>query len=227
MIKALIFDVDGTLSETEEAHRKAFNDTFVAEQLEWFWGRDEYRRLLKVAGGKERLRYYRDERGETHPSDTQIQQIHARKTERYRALLARDEVALRPGVKALITQARVSGLLLAIATTTSRSNVEALCLANWSKPAAEVFDVIASGDEVNYKKPHPEIYQLALERLGVMPEDAVAVEDSSIGLAAARAAGLACVVTPSVYTEGDDFTTARWLVPSLDEWMAEFRNLVA
>lgn len=227
MIKALIFDVDGTLAETEEAHRQAFNDTFRAEGLNWVWDRDEYRRLLKVAGGKERLRHFRDLQGLNLPSEGELQTMHARKTTRYKTLVAKGDVKLRPGVHDLIEQARSAGLRLAIATTTSRENVDALCMASWGQPAEYVFGVIASGEEVAYKKPDPAIYHLALDRLGVSPGEAVAIEDSTIGLASARAARLPTLVTPSTYTRGDDFSNATWRAATLEDWTVEFLAFIA
>ena len=124
-------------------------------------------------------------------------------------------VPLRPGVAGLIGRAALSGVRIAIATTTSRANVEALVRAAWGRPAGEVFEVIAAGDEVDAKKPAPDVYLLALERLAMRPGAAIALEDSRNGLASAKAAGLRVAVTPSVYTAGEDFSDADWLLPSL------------
>ncbi len=213
-LRALIFDVDGTLAETEEAHRAAFNATFAAHRLNWFWNRDDYARLLKTTGGKERMAAYCAEIGvETRPD---IAALHADKTRRYTAALAEGRLALRPGVGALMARARAAGLRLAIATTTSRPNVEALAQCVWGRPASDLFDVIAAGDEVAAKKPAPDVYLLALARLDLPASAAIALEDSRNGLLSARAAGLRCVITPSVYTATEDFTGADWVIPSLD-----------
>lgn len=209
--RAVIFDVDGTLAETEELHRRAFNETFAEQGLGWHWDRDLYERLLKTAGGKERMQAYRDEIGAGAdglcPDDARIAALHRLKTDRYAALLE-GAITLRPGIDEAIAACRVTELRLAIATTTSRSNVEALCRTCWRRPADQLFEVIASGDEVTAKKPDPAIYLLALRRLGLPPGDVIAVEDSAIGLASARAAGLECVVTPATYTAGQDFAGA-------------------
>jgi beta-phosphoglucomutase-like phosphatase (HAD superfamily) len=150
MVEALIFDVDGTLAETEELHRRAFNECFAEWDLGWHWGRADYARLLKTTGGKERIAAFMAEIG---TEGVDIPALHAAKTARYTALMAQGAMHLRPGVAALIARARARGQRLAIATTTSRPNVEALSLACFARPASEVFDVIAAGDEVAMKKP--------------------------------------------------------------------------
>jgi HAD superfamily hydrolase (TIGR01509 family) len=215
MLEALIFDVDGTLAETEELHRRAFNDSFAQSGLGWHWDQTDYHRLLKTTGGKERIARYLAEIGT--PVTLDIPALHRAKTARYTALMAQGTLQLCPGVAALINEARASGLKLAIATTTSRPNVEALCQACFGTPAQTIFSVIASGDEVAAKKPAPDIYTLALDRLGLSPDRAIALEDSANGLRAALAAGLSCLITPSAYTLDEDFTGALKVVPDLTD----------
>lgn len=212
---ALIFDVDGTLAETEEAHRAAFNRLFEEAGLGWHWTVADYARLLKTTGGKERMRRYRDEIGATLPRDAEIAGLHGRKTAIYADIVASGALALRPGVHALIGNARRAGVRLAVATTTNLPNVDALCRAVWQRPAAEVFEVIAAGDEVSAKKPAPDVFRLALDRLGLAPDACIALEDSRNGLLSARGAGLRVVVTPSAYTGGEDFSGASWVLPDL------------
>lgn len=215
-LKALIFDVDGTLAETEEAHRRAFNETFAAQGLDWEWSRDLYRDLLRVTGGKERMAaYQRDHRGET-PDPARIAALHAEKTERYAEILRTGGLALRPGVAALMAAARADGVRLAIATTTSRPNVERLSECCFGAPAADMFEVIAAGDEVAAKKPAPDVYLLALKRLDLPASACVALEDSANGAHAARAAGIACIACPSAYTSEDDLSAAQAIVQSFD-----------
>lgn len=216
-LRALIFDVDGTLAETEEAHRAAFNETFAEAGLPWAWDRETYRNLLKTTGGKERMRAHIDSLGDSAPamSDDRIAALHRAKTLRYAANVAAGRAPLRPGVAALIGAARAAGLKLAIATTTSRPNVEALARAAFGREAGEIFDVMACGDEVKRKKPAPDVYLLALDRLGLDAADCLAFEDSRNGLLAAKGAGLAVVVTPGVYTDDEDFSEADILLPDL------------
>lgn len=195
-MKALIFDIDGTLAETEELHRAAFNHAFPAFGLPWHWDRETYRALLTTTGGKERIdRFAR----ETATPAVPVAALHARKT-RVFAWLVEEGIPLRPGIRELMMEARASGLRLAAATTTSPENVEALCLAAFGQPADQVFDVVAAGDMVKAKKPAPDVYLLALERLGVDRREAVAFEDSANGVRAARAAGLAVVLSRGYYT---------------------------
>lgn len=213
-IEALIFDVDGTLAETEEAHRQAFNGTFAEAGLDWNWSVADYTHLLRTTGGKERMRAWRDSVG-YGPDDGEIAALHQAKTARYAQIVAGGGLALRPGVAELIEAARARGQRIAVATTTNRPNVDALCAACWGRPADQVFEVIAAGDEVAAKKPAPDVFNLALERLGLEPDRAVAFEDSRNGLRSARGAGLRVVVTPSAYTAQDDFAGADWVIPSL------------
>ena len=214
-LKALIFDVDGTLAETEEAHRTAFNRTFAASELGWDWSIDEYTYLLETTGGKERMRRYRDDLGTSQPSEERIVKLHKIKTGIYAEILASGGLDLRPGVADLIASARHAGLRIAVATTTNRPNVDALCQSCWGRVAEEIFDVIAAGDEVVAKKPAPDVFLLALKLLGLPAAEAIAFEDSLNGLRSANATGLRTLVTPSTYTAHQDFAAANWVLPDL------------
>ncbi|MGB0661551.1 MAG: HAD family hydrolase [Mangrovicoccus sp.] len=216
-LQALIFDVDGTLAETEEAHRQAFNEIFEEEGLHWHWSVKDYTWLLRTTGGKERMRAYRDhlDDAQNGPSDADIVALHKRKTARYGEILRGGGLELRPGVAQLIRQAKEAGLRLAIATTTNRPNVDVLARACFGLEAERVFDIIAAGDEVAHKKPAPDVFELALARLGLPASQAVALEDSRNGLLSAKAAGLRVLVTPSAYTAREDFTEADWVLPDL------------
>ena len=213
-LKALIFDVDGTLAETEEVHRQAFNETFAAQGIAWHWSKEDYRTLLRTTGGKERMAKHRGTTG-SGPSDAQIAELHKAKTKRYVEIIASGQVDLLPGVAELIARARAAGLRIAIATTTTRANVDALIEATFRRPPTDLFEVIAAGDEVAKKKPAPDVYLLALQTLGLPPAACLAFEDSRAGLASAKAAGLRVVLTPSEYTRGDDFSVADWLIADL------------
>lgn len=217
-LKALIFDVDGTLAETEEAHRAAFNEGFRRWGIDWHWSMDDYRWLLKTTGGKERMRAWQDKlpEGERPLSDDDIARLHKDKTAIYGEILGRGDLALRPGVGDLIAEARAAGLKLAVATTTNLPNVEALTQCCWGQPAEEVFDVIAAGDQVKAKKPASDVFDLALERLGLPADACVAFEDSRNGLLSARGAGLRVIMTASTYTDDEDHSGADWTLPSLE-----------
>lgn len=210
MLEALIFDVDGTLAETEEAHREAFNRVFAAHGLDWHWSMEDYRWLLKTTGGKERMRAWqaRLPAEARRLSDDEIAALHVEKTALYGEILAAGALALRPGVAELIETARAAGLKIAVATTTNVPNVAALTRCCWQAEPEAVFDVIAAGDEVKAKKPAPDVFELALARLGLDPATCVAFEDSLNGLHSAQGAELAVVVTPSIYTDDQDFTGA-------------------
>ncbi|MDP2869504.1 MAG: HAD-IA family hydrolase [Methyloversatilis sp.] len=218
---ALIFDVDGTLADTEEAHRTAFNLAFEQQGLGWNWSRADYRRLLTTTGGKERIARHI---GALDLTDAEraglldrLPQIHAAKTRFYSAVVRDGAVPLRPGVARLLDEAGHAGCRLAIASTTTAINVDALLHATLGARALERFAVIACGDQVAAKKPAPDIYLLALEHLGVRADQAIAFEDSLNGLRAARAAGLWTVITPTFWTEDSDFSDADLVLPQLGD----------
>ena len=214
-LRALIFDVDGTLAETEEIHRIAFERAFEEDGLGWRWDVDLYRALLRVTGGRERIRHFVATRGVEPIDEARIARLHGRKNEIYGEIVAAGGVALRPGVAALVERARATGLRLAMATTTSRSNVEALLAGSFGGFPDGLFDPIVTGEDVTAKKPDPEAYTLALARLGLAAEDCLAFEDSWNGLTAARGAGLRTIVTPSLYTAPEAFAGAAAIVADL------------
>lgn len=216
MLRALIFDIDGTLAETEELHRRAFNESFADARLDWHWTQDDYHRLLKTTGGKERISRFMQET-DVEAASVDVPALHLAKTARYVALMAQGQISLRPGIGALIGLARDAGLRLAVATTTSQPNVEALCHALFGKPADQVFDVLACGDMVPAKKPAPDVYFLALDKLGMTAHEAVALEDSRNGLHAAQAAGLRCCVSPCAYTQEEDLSAADLLITEFSD----------
>ena len=205
-LRALIWDVDGTLAETEEdGHRPAFNQAFEDAGLPWRWDAPLYRELLAVAGGKERLRAWwrRLHPGGPDPDEALITVLQQRKTEHYLSRVERGAVQLRPGVEPLLRQARQAGLRQAIATTTTPQNVTRLLEVTLGADAPGWFAVIGAGDVVPAKKPAPDIYRWVLERLGLAPGDALALEDSAIGACAALAAGVPVVVCRSAFTRQD------------------------
>jgi HAD superfamily hydrolase (TIGR01509 family) len=218
-LQALIFDVDGTLAETEEVHRKAFNAAFAAFGLRWNWEGPLYKQLLQVTGGKERILNYLSN---WHAEDLatlreKIPAIYDFKTKRYSAMILAGAVELNPGVARLLAEAKSAGARLAIATTTHRDNVEALLQHTLPEHGASVFDAIVAGDEVSAKKPDPEVFESALRKLGLPAASCVAFEDSANGANAARGAGLRVVVTPGIYTVDDNFSAASSVVSDLGE----------
>ncbi|HEX8989113.1 MAG TPA: HAD family hydrolase [Rhodocyclaceae bacterium] len=220
MLKALIFDVDGTLADTErDGHRVAFNAAFREAGLPWNWDIPLYGKLLAVSGGKERLAHYAREVAPELASrpdfDAFLRKLHTLKTGHYVRLVASGAVELRPGVANLIREARKAGLKLAIASTTSPENVSALLRSSLAYDAEKWFDVIGAGDVVPAKKPAPDIYLWVLERLGVAADECMVVEDSANGVRAACAAGIPTLVTENAYTRGQDFTGAVAVLPDL------------
>jgi len=221
MLKALIFDVDGTLADTESAHRGAFNQAFAALGLDWHWDDALYLDLLRVSGGKERILHYWQSHHPELPAplgltrQEAVQRLHTLKTAAYEAAVNDGLVALRPGVLALVAQARSQGLQLAIATTTSPPNIAALLRRALGADWRSHFAAIGDAETAPIKKPHPQVYLQVLDALHCQPQECLAFEDSYNGLQASLAAGLATVVTPTRYTARDDFSGAMRLLPDL------------
>jgi HAD superfamily hydrolase (TIGR01509 family) len=218
-LQCLIFDVDGTLANTErDGHRVAFNRGFQTAGLDWHWSVDFYGELLTVSGGKERLKYFlRQYLPEFKPDgdlNDFVAHLHQLKTKHYLELLNSGAIGLRPGTKRLIESARAAGITLAIATTTSLPNVIAL-LEKYLD--LDWFAVIAAGDIVPAKKPAPDVYHYVVKRLDLDADSVVVVEDSDNGLASAIAAGLTTVVTVNNYTEQQDFNQAALVLSDLGE----------
>lgn len=217
----LLFDVDGTLAETEEIHRQSFNRSFARAGLDWVWSEDLYGQLLQVTGGKERIRHFIDTCvpgfEPTMNLDEFIAGLHAAKTDVYTRTAASGEIPLRPGVNRLIREARQAGLRLGITTTTTPANVTALLQHSLDPDAERWFEVIAAGGVVAAKKPAPDIYHHALEAMGVSPERCLAFEDSGNGLRSALAAGVTTLVTRSRYSRDDDFSGAALVLDHLGE----------
>lgn len=215
-LRALIFDVDGTLAETErDGHLPAFNAAFAEAGLDWFWDRALYGRLLEITGGKERLRYFArhfaPEVVARPDFEVLIRQLHQAKTAHYIRLVEEGRLHLRPGVAQLIGEARQAGIRLAIATTTTPENVMALLKGSLGPTAVDWFEVIGAGDVVPAKKPAPDIYQWVLARLDLPAEACLAIEDSENGLKSALTAGLRCLVTVNDETRSQNFSGA-WAV---------------
>lgn len=221
MLQALIFDVDGTLADTEAAHRAAFNQAFDQEGLDWHWDEALYTQLLDVSGGKERLTHYWTQR---HPEvrdvdgagvrDT-IARLHELKTAAYEAMVNDGAVSLRPGVLHLIDAAGQAGLHLAIATTTSPVNIAALLRGAIGSDWRQFFGIVEDASTAAIKKPHPQVYLQTLQRLQLPAAQCLAFEDSANGLRAATGAGLATVITPTQFTAGHDFSAALKVLPNL------------
>lgn len=215
---ALIFDVDGTLAETEELHRQAFNHAFARYGLGWRWDRAVYKDLLRVTGGKERMRAYHARLGIAPPlSDADIAELHRIKTAHYTELIQTGCCPLRPGAMDLLAAAKTRGQRLAIATTTSHGNIDALLSQALGTRWAADFDAIVAGDDVRHKKPAPNVYLEILVRLKLDASDCLAIEDSANGLIAASRAGIPVLITRSMFFGDDDFGEAQCVLDDLSE----------
>lgn len=221
-LRALIFDVDGTIAQTErDAHRVAFNLAFREAGLTWDWSESLYGDLLEVAGGKERIRHYLEQyQPKIAPDfdpDSLIPQLHHSKTRHYQQLLSQNPLNLRPGVARLIAEARTQGVKIAIATTAALPNVLALLENSLSPDSPDWFEIIAAGDIVPKKKPAPDIYLYVLEKLNLAPENCLVIEDSPQGLQSASQADLTTLITVNDYTKELDFSQAKLILNHLGE----------
>ncbi|NKF22648.1 HAD-IA family hydrolase [Solimonas marina] len=226
-LKAVLFDVDGTLADTEAlGHRPAYNRAFRHLGLSFRWGPKLYRKLLKLPGGRERLKFYvqhyrPDLEGEAAEAeqnlDAWVAKVHTLKSHYFRRYMRHGRVPLRPGIARLMREARGSGVRLAIVTNASLKTLRPVLKYSMGPELAAEVEIIASGEEVDHKKPAPDLYQLAMRRLNVGPDECVALEDSEMGLEAAAAAGVAAVVTINRDTLEQDFSEAALVVSCLGE----------
>lgn len=227
-IKAIIFDVDGTLADTEDGHRKSFNKAFAESGLDWNWDTALYDQLLKVTGGKERIKYFVEGflPGFEKPADYDgfVKHLHEVKTRHYTAMLREGHIPLRPGIKQLMANARNAGIRLAIATTTSPENVSTLLQQGLGADGESWFEVIGCGDIVPHKKPAPDIYFWVLEKMGLPAADCIALEDSENGLRSSLAAGIKTFVIINRYTRNQNFAGAAAVFDDLSDLSNFYRK---
>lgn len=220
-LKALIFDVDGTLAETEEFHRKAYNETFSEADLSWHWTKQDYADLLHINGGKERLSGYiqlsQPEYAEHPELQNKIDLWYQRKNHFYQSFLQHPGITLRPGIKRLLNTARHQGIRLAIASSSAEKNIKTLLKTQLGEDAVSWFEVIGAGHCVKHKKPETEIYEYVLDKLGLAASQCMAMEDSIEGLQAATGVHLATLITTHFYTEHQDFKQAVAVADNLGE----------
>ena len=230
-LEALIFDVDGTIADTErDGHRVAFNRAFGDAGLDWEWSEDLYADLLTVTGGKERIKYflskYLPDFSAPGDLDQFVADLHQAKTVHYEGLMVDPGLPLRPGIERLLTEARKAGLRLAIATTTTPANVAALLSNSLAADATDWFEVIAAGDIVPAKKPAPDIYQYAMQQMNLQPQQCLAFEDSDNGVRSVLDSGIrSLVVTVNGYTRDQDFTGATVVLDNLGMLEAPCKQL--
>lgn len=221
MLKALIFDCDGVLVDTErDGHRVAFNRAFAARGIDSHWSVEEYHELLQVAGGKERIRHYFNQKGwpeGVEDRDTYVKDLHKLKTDLFLKIIESGELSLRPGVARLIDEAISEGVALAVCSTSNERAVKLIVDSLLGPERKKHFKAILAGDVVSKKKPDPEIYLKCLQKLKINSAEAVVVEDSQVGLMAAVAAGIPCLVTVNGYTAREDTSGAGLVVTELGD----------
>ena len=220
-MQALIFDCDGVLVDTErDGHRVAFNQAFEALGLGVTWDIPTYGELLLIGGGKERMRHDFDTRGwpagRSESRDELIAALHKTKTDFFTDIIASGKLPLRPGISRIVDEAIAAGVRLGVCTTSAPKAIDGVL--DLFGPARKAkFEFVLAGDVVSKKKPDPEIYELAKQRLGLPAHECIVIEDSRNGLLAATGAGLPCLITTSAYTAEEDFAGAAAVVPELGD----------
>jgi HAD superfamily hydrolase (TIGR01509 family) len=237
MTKTLIFDCDGVLADTErDGHLVAFNRMWREQGVDWQWSLAQYAEKVKIGGGKERMASLgrdADFRAVYNVPDSEeewwdiVAGWHKRKSEIYKEMIAAGALPARPGVKRLAEEALDSGWQLVVCSTSSLSSVQAVLDHVMGETTAAKFAGVFAGDMVKAKKPDPAIYLLAVEKLGLTPNECVVVEDSRNGLLAATAAGMTCIVTVNQLTENEDFQEAAIVVSSLGDPGGEQAKVIA
>ena len=218
---AIIFGGIGSLVETSDIQRLAFNDAFETSGIDYYWDIETYQKSLSSTGGQARLSSLRLNNGETL-TPAQIIEIHSAKTENYIARMTQANLVLRPGVSHLIQQAQTDNVRLAWATSTSIANIDGLINATQGALSKGMFAFIGNNTLVQYQKPDPEIYRLALTALGLRPSQALAIEDSVTGVTAAKAAGLTTIAFPGAFNMDKDFNLADEVVSDVSHLISEF-----
>jgi len=216
-LKAIIFDVDGTLANTEEAHRQAFNYAFQQQGLDWDWSVELYTKLLKVTGGKERIRHYVEDFLNDKIEQDLVVKLHEAKNARYQAMALEGLLPLRVGIARIIDEARKANIRIAIATTTSPGNVSNLVKATMGEEALDWFEVIAAADVVPIKKPKPDVYEYVLDKMDLKAEECIALEDSYNGVVAATCINIPTLITVNNYTEHETFDGAMLVLDQLGD----------
>jgi HAD superfamily hydrolase (TIGR01509 family) len=219
-LKAIFFDQDGVIIDTErDGHRVSFNETFQEFGFDFAWGVDEYHELLQISGGKERMQHYLQTKGFGKPVPPDevgdlIARMHKRKTALFIEMVESGRLPLRPGIHRFMREAMAAGLRLGVCTTSSEKAAHAIA---YHILKDIQFEVVLAGDVVEKKKPAPDIYNLALEKTGLRPENCFVVEDSRNGVLAGKAAGMRVLATTNIYTEKEDLSPADIIVSSLGD----------
>ena len=216
-LKCIIFDVDGTIADTEDLHRQAFNKAFLEYNIDWHWSEERYHELLFISGGKERIRKCLSEDKTISKDNNFVEELHKCKSENYRSILASSDIKLRPGIQRLINQAKENNIKLAIATNSSIKNFTTLIRKTLDIEPEELFNPIVTSNIVMDKKPSPEVYYRTLADLKLSADSCIAIEDTANGNASAIKAGLRTIITTHAYTKDNDFSGASLVVNSLGE----------
>lgn len=219
--EAIIFDMDGTFVDTEELHRRAFNQTFMEFGLGWDWDPKTYEKLLTISGGEERILHHIDTlpaaNGQREHLRNLAPVIHRAKTRLFAELLDEAKIPPRPGIRRLVQEARSKGCKIGVVATSIAPNIQWVMNVALGDNGRSLVDAVASAAHVPRRKPAPDLYQMLLSMLGLPPDGCVAIEDSANGVGSAKAAGLFTIAVPGRWTKSQDFSRADLVLPSLGD----------
>jgi HAD superfamily hydrolase (TIGR01509 family) len=216
-LQAVIFGAIGVIAETSDLQRQAFNAAFAEAGLDWAWDAETYRDLLLINGGQTRLRAFRDaDAARAGVSDAVIATIHERKTAHYAQIISGGGLAPRAGVAALMAACKAAGVVTALCTSTSRANVDAIADGLAGQLDFADFSSITTIDKIAAVKPAPDAYLYCLSALGLAADEVIAIEDTPVSMASARAAGISVIATPGAMTSDQDFSDAALVAPDLN-----------
>ena len=211
MLKAVLFGSIGTLVETSELQRRAFNQAFLEAGLIWSWDVDSYRGLLTKSGGRERIQDFANQCS----IDVDVSELHSRKTEIFEKMMTREILPLRQGVASVISYAKHHNLKLGFVTTTSETNVDAVFCALGDQISRANFNFIGNDVIASNPKPSPDIYQIAMSKLHLDAQDCIAIEDTASSMKAALSANIRCIAFPGAFAQGNDFNGASVVTSEL------------
>ena len=211
--KALLFGSIGSIVETSELQRKSFNQAFIQSDLNWYWTKKEYEKLLNKSGGEDRISEYAKQKKIT----VYAKKLRGLKTKIFNNYLNKKELKLRLGVKDLLNHCIKNKIKLGFVSSTSLNNINSIFYCLRGSIQKNYFDFIGNSKLVKKNKPSPDIYLLTLKKLKLKPSECIAIEDSQESLDAAVKAKIKCFIFPGKFHTNKKFLRAHKKVMRLSK----------